>query len=83
MPVYLDMPPSLRYNLDRMNMSEPHRWRGYLKDRKSDQFLLLLTGILTVTTDLTIAIGVGVALGLAIRLHRRNIPVSSYEPPQR
>ncbi len=46
------------------NMSEPHKWRGYLSAKKSDQFLLLLTLALTVLADLTVAIGTGVALGL-------------------
>lgn len=64
------------------NMSEPHRWRGYLNDRRSDQFLLVLTLVLTVVADLTIAIGVGVALGLALRLYRRNVPASEWETPE-
>ncbi len=46
------------------NMSEPHKWRGYMTAKKSDQFLLLLTLALTVLADLTVAIGTGVALGL-------------------
>lgn len=65
------------------NMSEPHRWRGYLKDRRSDQVLLLLTLVLTVVTDLAVAIGVGVAVGLALRLRRRNVPPSDWTPPER
>ena len=50
------------------NMSEPHKWRGYMAGPVSDRVLLLLTLGLTVTVDLTVAIGVGVALGLALRL---------------
>ncbi len=65
------------------NMSEPHRWRGYLAARKSDIFLLLLTMVLTVLADLTVAIGVGVALGLAFRLQRRNVPDSGWSEPDR
>ncbi|MDM8168768.1 SulP family inorganic anion transporter [Roseovarius sp.] len=65
------------------NMSEPHRWRGYLDDRRSDQVLLLLTLVLTVVTDLAVAIGVGVAVGLALRLWRRNVPPSDWKPPER
>lgn len=65
------------------NMSEPHRWSGFLKDRRSDQFLLALTLILTVAADLTIAIGVGVAVGLALRLQRRDIPPSDWDIPSR
>lgn len=65
------------------NMSEPKKWRGYLAERRSDQFLLLLTLVLTVLADLTVAIGVGVALGLALRMNRRNIPASDWSDPDR
>jgi SulP family sulfate permease len=65
------------------NMSEPHKWRGYLSERRSDVFLLVLTLMLTVLTDLTIAIGVGVALGLALRLYRGDAPVSGWSEPDR
>ncbi|WP_308860678.1 SulP family inorganic anion transporter [Oceanibium sediminis] len=65
------------------NMSEPHKWRIYLAERRSDVFLLLLTMILTVLADLTIAIGVGVAIGLALRLQRRNVPASDWSEPER
>jgi SulP family sulfate permease len=65
------------------NMSEPHRWAGYLRERRSDQFLLVLTLVLTVVVDLTIAIGVGVAVGLALRLQRRDSPPSDWDVPSR
>jgi len=65
------------------NMSEPHRWRGYLEERKSDIFLLALTMILTVLADLTVAIGVGVALGLALRLHRGDAPDTEWSEQDR
>jgi len=65
------------------NMSEPHRWAGFLKERRSDQMLLGLTLVLTVVADLTVAIGVGVAIGLALRLQRRDAPPSEWEPPDR
>jgi SulP family sulfate permease len=65
------------------NMSEPHKWRSYAAERKSDVFLLLLTLILTVLADLAIAIGVGVALGLALRILRRDIPPSEWSEPKR
>ncbi len=65
------------------NMSEPHKWRGYLKTRRSDQVLLLLTLTLTVLADLTVAIGVGVAVGLALRLSRRDTPPPDWTPPDR
>jgi SulP family sulfate permease len=66
------------------NMSEPQHWRGYLTTgRVSDRVLLVLTMLLTVLSDLTIAIGVGVALGLALRLSRRNVPPADWTPPDR
>ncbi|MCW9042904.1 MAG: SulP family inorganic anion transporter [Pseudopelagicola sp.] len=65
------------------NMSEPHKWRSYLRDRRADQALLLLTLVLTVLADLTVAIGVGVALGLALRMQRRDIPPSDWADPDR
>jgi SulP family sulfate permease len=65
------------------NMSEPHKWASYLKERRSDQFLMVLTLLLTVLADLTVAIGVGVALGLALRLRRRGVPPADWSPPER
>lgn len=65
------------------SMSEPHRWAGYLKERRSDQFLLVLTLILTVVADLTVAIAVGIAVGLALRLQRRGVPPSDWRSPER
>jgi SulP family sulfate permease len=65
------------------NMSEPHKWAGYLKERRSDQFLMVLTLLLTVLADLTVAIGVGVALGLALRLRRRGVPPADWSQPDR
>jgi SulP family sulfate permease len=66
------------------NMSEPHKWRGYMQTRASDRTLLFLTLILTVFADLTIAIGVGVTLGLALRLRRQNAEsVKEWTPPDR
>lgn len=65
------------------SMSEPQRWPGYLRQRRSDRFLLILTFVLTVVADLTVAIGVGVAVGLALRLRRRQIPPSDWTPPER
>lgn len=63
------------------NMSEPHKWRGYLSVRMSDRVLLGLTLVLTVLADLTVAIGVGVVLGLALRLRRRHVPLADFTPP--
>ncbi len=50
------------------NMIEVHRWRSFLALPRDELALLLLTLVLTVLADLTIAIGTGVALGLI--LHR-------------
>lgn len=64
------------------NMSEPHKWRHRLALRRSDQVLLGLTMALTVLADLTVAIGVGVALGLMLRMRRRDLPPSDWQPPK-
>ncbi|HRO14004.1 MAG TPA: SulP family inorganic anion transporter [Paracoccus sp. (in: a-proteobacteria)] len=64
------------------NMSEPHKWRGYMSARLSDRVLLVMTLLLTVLADLTIAIGVGVFAGLALRLARRDVP-SDWDAPER
>lgn len=65
------------------NMSEPHKWRSYAAERKSDVCLLILTLILTVLADLAVAIGVGVALGLGLRMLRREVPPSEWSDPER
>ena len=66
------------------NMSEPHKWRGYLQMRRSDLFLLCLTMVLTVFADLTVAIGVGVSIGLALRLRSNNVEAEKdWTPPDR
>lgn len=65
------------------NMSEPHKWRGYLSEEAANIVLLLITLVLTVVADLTIAIGVGVSLGLAIRLRRRHVPPADWNTPDR
>jgi sulfate permease, SulP family len=81
---YLAMPAlAALLMLTAWNMCEPHKWRGYLKSSLSDRFLLGLTLVLTVVSDLTVAIGVGVALGLALRLRRRKIPPSEWSTPDR
>ena len=66
------------------NMSEPHKWRGYMQASVSDRFLLILTLVLTVFADLTVAIGVGVAIGLALRLRRHSADIEKdWTPPDR
>lgn len=64
------------------NMSEPAKWRGWMRGRTGDRVLLVMTMALTVLADLTVAIGVGVMAGLALRLARRDVP-SDWTPPQR
>ena len=65
------------------NMSEPQKWREYMKMRVEDRALLVLTLVLTVVADLTVAIGVGVALGLALSLRRREVPPADWKTPKR
>ena len=65
------------------NMTEPHKWRGYLTAPMSDRVLLLVTLVLTVLVDLTVAIGVGVALGLMLRWRGRGEPPEDWSPPDR
>ncbi len=65
------------------NMSEPHKWRGYLSEEKANIALLGITLVLTVLADLAIAIGVGVSLGLAIRLRRRHVGPADWDEPKR
>lgn len=84
LPGYLAMPALAGLLiLTAWNMSEPHKWRGYLSLRSSDKLLLIVTLVLTVVSDLTVAIGVGVAAGLAIRLRRRAAPPAEWTPPER
>jgi SulP family sulfate permease len=63
------------------NMSEPHKWRGYLAAPNEERLLLLLTLSLTVLADLTVAIGVGVGVGLALRLRDSKLEAEQWEPP--
>ncbi|HET9335474.1 MAG TPA: SulP family inorganic anion transporter [Sphingomicrobium sp.] len=65
------------------SMSEPHRWRERLKLRPADRFLLFLTMILTLVSNLTVAIAVGTTIGLAQRLARRDIPPAQWKPDDR
>ncbi len=64
-------------------MSEPHRWRERLRLPKSDLLLLLLTAVLTVLVDLTVAIAVGTIIGLALRLSRGEIDPPRWHTPFR
>lgn len=80
---YLAMPAlAALLLLTAWNMTEPHKWRSYLVAPLEDRALLLLTAVLTVLADLTVAIGVGVALGLALKLRQRNEP-ADWQTPER
>lgn len=52
------------------NMTEPHKWRGYMAAPLPDRVLLVMTLGLTVAVDLTVAIGAGVLGGFLLRLGR-------------
>jgi SulP family sulfate permease len=65
------------------NMSEPHKWAGYISAPTPDKLLLLVTLVLTVLVDLTVAIGVGVSLGLALRLRARKAESTDWTTPER
>lgn len=65
------------------NMSEPHKWREYMRAPINDRILLVLTLVLTVLVDLTTAIGVGVALGLALRLRANRAEPAEWSQPER
>lgn len=66
------------------NMTEPHKWHARLAAPRSDQFLLVMTLLLTVLADLTVAIGAGVIAGLLLRLARRGAQTDSdWTPPER
>jgi SulP family sulfate permease len=65
------------------NMSEPHKWRGYWATPLAERGLLVLTMVLTVVADLTIAIGVGVVLGLALRLRDAGAKPGAWSGPKR
>ncbi len=62
-------------------MSEPHRWRHRLQMPKAELAILILTALLTVLADLTLAIAVGTILGLGLRLVRGEMePVRWHTP---
>jgi SulP family sulfate permease len=80
---YLAMPAlAALLVLTAWNMSEPHKWRGYIAKPLSDRMLLVITLVLTVLADLAFAIGVGVSIGLALRLRRRAIPPAHWTEPK-
>jgi SulP family sulfate permease len=64
-------------------MSEPGRWGERMKLPPRERILLLLTMILTVFTNLTVAIAVGTLAGLALRLVRRDVEPAEWTPSDR
>ncbi len=81
---YLAMPAlAALLILTAWNMSEPHKWREYMRSPPEDRAILLITFVLTVVVDLTVAISVGVILGLAVRLSRRKVPPADWKSPKR
>jgi SulP family sulfate permease len=64
-------------------MSEPHRWPERLRLPKSELALLLLTAILTVFANLTVAIAVGTMIGLSLKLARGEIDPPDWHAPFR
>jgi SulP family sulfate permease len=65
------------------NMAEPQHFMDRIRTRRSDQLLLIMTLLLTVLADLTVAIGAGVAVGLMLQLKRRGEPESDWQAPDR
>ncbi len=64
-------------------MSEPHRWKERFRLPKADVALLVLTAVMTIFTDLTIAIAAGTIIGLALRLNRGEIEAQRWHTPLR
>jgi SulP family sulfate permease len=64
-------------------MSEPGRWSERMNLRAGDRALFVMTMILTVASNLTIAIAVGTAAGLGLRLLRRNVEPAAWNPADR
>lgn len=65
------------------NMSEPQKWGHYWRQPWEDRALLILTLLLTVLADLTVAIGVGVVVGLALRLRQGEARPPEWDEPDR
>lgn len=81
---YLAMPAlAALLMLTAWNMSEPHKWPEYWRAPRSDRVLLILTLVLTVLADLTVAIGTGVAVGLALRLRESKLKPQDWTMPDR
>jgi SulP family sulfate permease len=64
-------------------MSEPARWGERMKLRAGDRALFFMTMVLTVVSNLTIAIAVGTSAGLALRLLRKDVEATEWNPADR
>jgi SulP family sulfate permease len=64
-------------------MSEPHRWPERLRLPKPELGLLLLTAVLTVLADLTVAIAVGTTIGLFLKVLSGEIDPPRWHTPFR
>jgi SulP family sulfate permease len=64
------------------NMSEPARWRDRIKLPRAELALLLLTSVLTVLVDLTLAIAVGTVIGLVLRFRTKSADLADWHTPQ-
>lgn len=64
-------------------MSEPGRWSERMRLRAGDRTLFLMTMILTVVSNLTIAIAVGTGAGLALRVLRKDVEPKEWTPADR
>lgn len=64
-------------------MSEPTRWIERMRLRAGDRALFVMTMILTVLSNLTIAIAVGTGAGLALRLLRKDVEPEDWNPADR
>ena len=64
-------------------MSEPGRWPERMRLRAGDRALFLMTMILTVASNLTIAIAVGTFAGLALRVLRKELEPEEWTPADR
>ena len=65
------------------NMSEPHKWPQSWRAPVTARLLMLVTLVLTVIADLTVAIGTGVALGLVLRAFEGKLTARDWTPPDR
>ena len=64
-------------------MSEPSRWPERMRLPRSDRALFVVTMILTLVSNLTVAIAVGTAAGLALRLLRKDVGPAEWTPADR